>query len=218
MRMNKCFTTSLVVTFALMAVGLTHAQPEPNNVPMGANPPAGGNWAQMTPEQRQQVAQQFVEQTIRDSMKRIGYDDKLLQDEVIAFSNEQEKLLIPVRKKHRKVTQAILDNKNEEEVAALMSALRASIEKTKAKRELAILVLDEKISFSNKPKLEAFLSLLGLTGSETSYIGGTLSNMLGIMGNLGLATPDDNGEDEEEEAADEEGATEPAAEKKDNDE
>jgi hypothetical protein len=158
---------------------------------MGANPAAVADWAKMTPEQRRQAMQQFVEQTIRAAMAGLDYTDKTQQDDVIAFAAEQEKLLEPVREKHRKVAQALLNKANDDDVAALMADLRASIEETSKRRQAAIAELDEKIKFSQKPRLEALLSMIGLTGNETSFIGGAFTAIMGTMGNLAAGAADE---------------------------
>jgi hypothetical protein len=191
MKVKKRLIGLLVVALALTSNGLIYAQPDPNDAPMGVNPAARPDWAKMTPEQRRQAAQQFVEQVIRGSMTGLGYTDKTQQDEVVVFANEQEKLLEPVREKHRKVAQALLNKANDDDVAALMADLRASIEDASKRRLAAIAELNEKIKFSQKPRLEALLSMIGLTGNETSFIGGAFSAILGTLGNLAAGAADE---------------------------
>lgn len=186
MKIKKSF---LGLSLALMTVaisnGFANAQPDPNAQAMGMNPPAAGmDWVKMTPEQRREAAQKFVEQTLRGGMAGLGYTDKALQDDVIAFSAENEKLLEPVREKHRKVVQALMNNASDDEVAALMAGLQASIEEATAKRQESIAALDKKIGFSKEPRLAAMLSLAGLTGNETSFIGGALGSIMAAMGNM----------------------------------
>jgi hypothetical protein len=180
-----------VVALALISSGLAYAQPAPNAVPMGANPAAGPDWGKMTPEQRREAIQKFVEQTIRGTMTGLGYADKTMQDDVIAFAAEQEKMLEPVREKHRKVAQTLINNARDADVATLMADLRASIEETNQKRLEAVAALDAKIGFSQKPRLEALLSMIGLTGSETSFIGGPLGAIVGTIANLAAGAADE---------------------------
>ena len=55
-----CLTLSMA-----LGISTTQAQPDPNNAPKAANPapaPAPGNWAAMTPEQRQQAMSQMMQQ------------------------------------------------------------------------------------------------------------------------------------------------------------
>src|SRR4028119_714092 len=198
MRIRKRFVTSLVVAWAISGAGLSVAQPAANNQPKGPNPglqpgvPAGPDWGRMTPEQRQQAVLQMIDQTLRGSLVHLGYADKALQDAVVAHATTQEQILEPVRERHRKVAQSLLYNTaSDKDVAILMNELSVALEEAKARREDAIAALDEKIGFSQKPRLAALLSMMGLTGEETSFIGGVVGSMTGTWANLAVGWAQD---------------------------
>lgn len=191
MKVKQQFVSLLVMLTISVSTAVSHAQP-PEQATTTANPVAGVDWAKMTPEQRREALRQFVEQTIRATMTGIGYPDKELQDAVVAFAGEQEKLLELVREKHRKVAQALIKQAPETEVATLMADLKVSVDKANARRIAGIVALDDKISFSDKPRLAAYLSMISLTGSETSFIGGVLGGITGTIANLAAGQEAEN--------------------------
>jgi hypothetical protein len=193
MTTKKYFVGLFIAALVLCHVSLSHAQPDPADQPKAMNPvapmqfPGGPDWIRMTPEERRQAMQQFIEQTLRGSMTWLGYNDKTMQDEVVACAAEQEKLLEQVREKHRKVAQALMNKAPEKDVAVLLTDLRSSVEEMSKKRTAALATLDERIAFTQQPRLEAFLSMMGLVGNETSTIGGVAGSIMSTFGNLAMA-------------------------------
>ena len=161
------------------------------------NPPAqlppGINlqdWQKMTPEQRREALLKAVEQTLRGGLDWMNVRDKPTQDAIVAFALEQEKALEPVRVKHRKVAQALLNNAlPEAQVGVLMEELLVAEAQAREKRDAAVMALDKQVEFSKKPRLAAFLSLTGLTGEQTGFIGGVLGNIMGSMANVTADMP-----------------------------
>lgn len=140
----------------------------------------------MTPEQRREAVRKGITDIVRGSMNRMGYTDAAMQDDVLAYAFEEEDALQVVRDKHREVVTAIMANPNDDEtIVKLMADLRAAIEEAKEKRTATIKALDAKIDFSSKPRLEAFLSLSGITGDESLFIAGIFGNIMSAMSNAG---------------------------------
>lgn len=172
------------------------AQPNPGQG-LAANPPAQNpfmpnmqEWQKMTPEQRREALLKAVDQTVRGALGFMGYNEQPVQDAVATFATEQEKALEPVREKHRKVSQALLNKAlSEEQVGVLMDELRIAETEARQKRGEAIAALEAKTNFSKKPRLAVFLSLTGLTGEQTGLIGGVLGNIMTSMMNLQANTP-----------------------------
>jgi hypothetical protein len=192
-----------VLTFAFVMVALigvwdarSYAQP---NLGGGqrANPvtqlPPGialQDWQKMTPEQRREAVLKAVEQTLRGGLDWMNVRDKPTQDAIVAFALEQEKALEPVRAKHRKVAQGLLNNAvTEQQIGTLMEELLVAEAEAREKRDAAVMTLDKQIGFSKKPRLSAFLSLAGLTGEQTGFIGGVLGNIMSSIANVAADAP-----------------------------
>jgi hypothetical protein len=186
----------LLVGGLLFCGAVVRAQPNLGGG-QGANPPAqlppGINlqdWQKMTPEQRREAVLRAVEQTLRGGLDWMNVRDKPTQDAIVTFALEQEKALEPVREKHRKVAQALLNNAvTEQQVGALMEELLVAEAEAREKRDAAVMALDKQIGFSKKPRLAAFLSLAGLTGEQTGFIGGVLGNIMGSIANVAANAP-----------------------------
>ena len=187
----------LAVVFLTGVLGVA-SQAQPNlGGGQAANPrtqlPPGINlqdWQKMTPEQRREAVLRVVEQTLRGGLDWMNVRDKPTQDAIVTFAVEQEKALEPVRVKHRKVAQALLNNAlPEEQVGVFMEELLLAEAEAREKRDAAVMALDKQIGFSKKPRLAAFLSLTGLTGEKTGFIGCVLGNIMGSMANVAADAP-----------------------------
>ena len=186
-----------IAVSVLAGVLSVSAQAQPNiNNGQAVNPPNQvpfqmGDWQKMTPEQRRAAMLNITEQMLRGGMDMLNVQDKATQDAVVAFAIEQEKALEPVREKHRKVAQALINNAaTDQEVGALMEELLKAEAKARQDRDKAVMELNKKINFSQKPRLSAFLSLTGLTGEQTGLISGVLGNIMTSIANVqGNAMP-----------------------------
>lgn len=184
MKLKTRLMTPLLIGATLCATALVQAQPDTRNA-KGANPAAlaqMGNWQNMTPEMRQEVMKQMVNQTLRDSMTHIGVD-QATQNTVLQFAEVQEKSKQAVRDKARKVSLALLDNtQTDVQVAVLVKEFRQAVEEAKANHQADVQKLEELTGFSKKPKWEAFLTMMGLVGDETLYLQGVFGNYINAMG------------------------------------
>jgi len=186
---KRYFPIVCLTLAAVLGPKLTWAQPDPNNAPKAANPapaPAPGNWGAMTPEQRQQAIMQMMQGGLRMFMTRGGFPEQKIQDAVVDFMTQQEKEREQVRDQSAKMVQALLNNEmKDEDVANQLANFRAAVDVMKGNREAALADFDAKIEYSRKPRLEAFLTMVGLLGDESSYMSGMMGSMVGLMANLG---------------------------------
>lgn len=194
MKRNFLFVPMVAVSL-LATSALAFAQPDPNEAPKGVNPAAmaqpfpgfGGDWQKMTPEQRKEAMRKLTEQMVRMSMGMMGFNDKPMQDAVVATAMEHEKDLDEVRTKNHVVIQGLMGKINDEQMATALADLESAQEDVAESRKKQIEELDKKIDFSSKPRLKAYLTLVGVIGDGSSQMGGVLGNITGAMTNMMLA-------------------------------
>ncbi len=188
--MKRSFLLAPILCCLLGTVSL--AQPDPNEAPKGVNPPVAmpgitpADWQKMTPQQKRAALQKGVEDTLRGTMTWLGYTDKPLQDAIIASALEREKALDEVRDKHRLVAQALIARQNDAQMEIALDNLRMAEDAAAEARAKQIAELDEKIDFSNKPRLTAFLSLVGILNDDSATLGGVLGSTISTMTNLAM--------------------------------
>ena len=147
--------------------------------------PGGPDWARMTPDERRAAIRRIIGDTVRGSMTHLGYADRATQDIVVEAALAQEEALLPVREAHRKLALALVMNpKSDQETAVLMANLRDAIKNAKSEREVIIKGLETRLEFSKKPGLSAWLSIMGITGDESAFMGGIAANFAGAMANM----------------------------------
>lgn len=183
---------SVLLAAGVLVGSQAWAQPDLDNQPKGANPPAQADWQQMwqkmTPEQRKQAIQAMTEQIVRGSLEQAGVNDAETQNLVINAMREQDTIYAPVRELHLKLAQALINkDPDEAQVAALLQSLHEAAQKARAAREASIKTLDDRIAFSQQPRLQALLTMLGLVGDETEHVGGVMASLGVAMGNLAVA-------------------------------
>jgi hypothetical protein len=190
-----CFLGVLMGIWGTASVRVAQAQPNPDGgqaVNPGGVPgglpfgfPGGAEWQKMTPEQRRAAMLKTVDQTLRGGMTMLGFHDAPTQDAVVAFAVEQEKSLEPLRDKQRKVAQALINNAlGDQQMKVLLEELTQAETQAREKRLVALKALDQKVGFSKKPRLYAFMTLTGLNGDQTSLIGGVMGGLMTTLGNV----------------------------------
>jgi hypothetical protein len=192
---SKWLVGPLAVGLTLGAAGVLCAQPDPNNQPMGDNPPApqGGNRPNsrnMTSDQRkqweeqtQQRNQMMREQGVRAVLNQYGFGDKALQDAVVAYVKAQDLASAPLGEDSRKLQGAMVGDVGDDQITALLTAWRADIEAERKRRETALAELDTKIHFTKNPRLEALLTMRGFIGEENGF---STNGMMGGRGQGGM--------------------------------
>jgi hypothetical protein len=157
---------------------------------------------QMTPEQRQQAQQALQngdfaalqgmmggrggqggrggfgggnaaarEERQRQLMVQSGITDKTVQDTIIEFVRTQEQARRPLLQMARDLSQNLATRPNEE-ITTVLAAFRKAAADDQTRYEAALKELDQKIQYSANPKIETFLTLIGVIGNEVLPIGG----------------------------------------------
>ncbi|MBV9865850.1 MAG: hypothetical protein JO316_10890 [Abitibacteriaceae bacterium] len=194
---HKFSVGTLALAASLSLAGAVQAQPNPADANKGANPPnwpqgnnqnnQRGNFQNMTPEQRQQMIQQFQEQRTRRVLTAAGFTDAATQDPIVAFANAQEKARQPLLDRFQKLAQALRANAaTDAELSASLNDLRQAVADEKTRNEKALKDLDAKVSYTKKPHLEALLTVLGIIGDESSFITGGMGRGMGGLGMGGM--------------------------------
>jgi hypothetical protein len=182
----------LLLALGALTASTAFAQPDLDNQPKGDNPPAQANWQKMwqhmTPEQRKQAMQAMAEQLLRSSLEQQGINDGETQNLIINAMREQDTIYEPVRAQHLKIAQALMNkDTTDEQMATLMQGLRDASQKARVAREASLKTLDDRVAFSQQPRLEALLTMLGLAGDEIEHVGGVMASLGVAMGNLAVA-------------------------------
>ncbi len=71
----------------------------------------------------------------------------------------------------RRLNQGLRNNAGDQEIAALLVEIRAQQQADKTRREAGLKALDAKIAYTTNPRLEAVLTVMGIT-SENGGMGG----------------------------------------------
>ncbi len=163
---------ALLLTGAAMGMTATasHAQAG------GQGGPDKPDYRQLTPEQRQMLADQVRdfarEQTIRLMMSNAGFTDKVVQDQVIAFAREQSSAMDKLGEQNRKMMDGLRAQETPAaQLSALMNEYRAAQEDEITRRKTALDALDAKVNYRKQPRLEAVLTTLSLVGDEMAVAG-----------------------------------------------
>lgn len=124
----------------------------------------------LTPQQREQMFRKFMEDRLRQSLTRHGFAQEELQNAVVEFSRVVESDRRIIREKSGKLREGMDKRASDGQIGSLLADLRRSVAYAKIRRDRGRRVLNTKISFSKKPRLDAVLSLSGLGGDESPYL------------------------------------------------
>lgn len=186
---HKWIAGPLIVGLTTVGIaGVLFAQPDAGDMGKGENPQAdgrggrGGNrpdFRNMTAAQREEMKTKFDAmrkerraEGLRNTLAEAGFTDKAVQDAVIAFANGQDEERDDSREKVQALSQALRNDASDKEVAVLLTDLREETKSAQAKRQAALRALDGKIGYSKKPRLDAILTLAGVTGEHIGGRGG----------------------------------------------
>jgi hypothetical protein len=196
MRSMKMVAMGFVLGATGVVSGLAGAQPNagagnagnpPNQDPRGGG--GRGNFPDlrnMTPAQRTEALRKWnderEERNLRDTLSRAGFTQQAGQDIVVAFSKEQNAAQESLRTMAEKlVTGVSTPGVPDAEVARLLKELQDAVAKEKERRKTARTALNEKVSYTENPRLELMLTTLGLIGDDS--LG--LNNLTGRFGGPG---------------------------------
>lgn len=138
----------------------------------------------MSPEEREAFRQQRrarrasgpnaqnAEKRGRKLLTDAGFGDKAVQDAIIAFIEAQRVARQPLLEMAQRIAAGLRDeNVTDAQTRDLLAAFRQASDEDKARYEKALDELDAKIHYSTTPKLEAFLTLIGVLGDEATTLG-----------------------------------------------
>lgn len=101
-----------------------------------------------------------------------GFEDKAVQDAIIAFIEAQRLARRPLLEMAQRIATGLRDeNVTEAQIGDLLADFREASDDDKVRYESALRDLDAQISYSKKPRLEAFLTLIGVLGDEAAALG-----------------------------------------------
>lgn len=170
---TKWLVGTVAVALAAGAPRIAQAQPGANGGNGGNGGGNGGgrpNWQNMTPEQRQQMMQGFMENRVRQQLTGAGFADKAVQDPIVTYWKAQDTARQNIRDKQQQLAQALNNPAtSNDEVGIMLRDLRDAITEEKTRQTGALKDLDTAVSYSKNVKLEALLTVLGLIGDESSY-------------------------------------------------
>jgi hypothetical protein len=134
----------------------------------------GGGQGNMTPEQRQQRQQEMREQRMRAALTAARFTDPALQDTVVAYANNEEKVIAPLRERNRQFLAALSTGiLTPEQATTALTAMRTVVTQEKERRAKAQQELEAAIGYSQQPVLEALLTSLGVIGDEAAILNGS---------------------------------------------
>ena len=154
------------------AVAIADAPPPP---PPPANPrPAdgrgpGSDRPKMSPEERRQQ----MEDNLREMMTRNGVTDAATQDSVVAFLSNEMQTRQPLRQMGEKLQRALGDQSvTDDQIKAMIADYQNAQDLEKQNRAKAQSDLDAKIHYSQNPRLQGLLMLMGVLGDGPPLMGG----------------------------------------------
>jgi hypothetical protein len=197
MRSMKMVAMGFVLGATGVVSGLAGAQPNAGGGNAGNPPnqdPRGGrgnfpDTRNMTQEQRREAIRKWNEEreerNLRDTLSRAGFTQQAGQDIVVAFSKEQNTAQESLRTMAEKlVTSVSTPGVPDAEVARLLKELQDAVAKEKERRKTARTALNEKLSYTENPRLELMLTTLGLIGDDSLGLN-SLTGRFGGPGGFG---------------------------------
>lgn len=158
--------------------GTALAQPEPANPAMNPAPPGGNpgmpGMVQPPPTGIPHMMMPPGLNTafmVRNLLTQAGFNDKDLQDAVVNEAQTQQKAATALQEKTRVLAEAIRMNAlDDAKITHLMDSFSAAVQDERKARLDRAKELDQKIGYSQKPRLRALLSLTGIVGDEVSLL------------------------------------------------
>ena len=152
----------------LILAPVAKAQPDPNNAPKADNPDnraPRANRPQLTPEERQARRDEQRKQFMKRQLERVGVTDEAQQTAVTQYIEGETKASQDLQESGRALGQALrADAISDTQVAALLNTYNVAIDDDRARRKAAQKKLGESVDLLKAPRLEAYLTLMGLYG------------------------------------------------------
>jgi len=164
-------TATISVPTLLGTAAPVEAQPAPAPNAQAAGP--GMDWNNMTPEQRGQARRQMRERTLRLILGEGDFDEQNEITPVVQLATAQEDARTPIQELNRSLAASLAKEDTTDE---LINERLAEIKRrTGAQHEWlagAAKTLDQMTGYSQKPRLEAILTVMGFIGDEAGFIDG----------------------------------------------
>ena len=132
--------------------------------------------ANMTPEQRAaflqyQAQQQAEEKLDRSLMDEVGITDKATQDAIIQYLRREEFAKGNLLDMAQKAAAGIKDKTvKDDDLAKQLTDFRQAVADDKDRHDTALANLDKTVSYTTKPRIEAFLAMLSATNQEAARV------------------------------------------------
>jgi len=152
---------SLILASLTMSSAIAIAQPGPPRP--GNNPPPNAQQQRprMTPEERRKQ----TEDKLREMMTRNGVTDTTTQDTVLAYLSNELDARQPLRQMGEKLNRALSDQSiTDDQIKAMIADYQNAQDLEQQNRIKAQSDLDAKIHYSQNPRLEGLLMLMGVLG------------------------------------------------------
>jgi hypothetical protein len=152
----------LILTGLAMSSAVAFAQPGPpppgNNPPPNAQPPQR---PRMTPEERRKQ----TEDKLREMMTNNGVTDTSTQDAVLAYLSNELEARQPLRQMGEKLNRALSDQSiTNDQIKGMIADYQNAQDLENQNRIKAQSDLDASIHYSQNPRLQALLMLMGVLG------------------------------------------------------
>lgn len=165
----SCLFTGLV-----LLTGDVHAQTELGPAPAQSRPSPsyqpGADYQSSSSGPRKETADKIErvkrqEQNLRGMMASFGVTELDVQNSIIVYLQDYVLRIRPLREQGRRLYRALQNETiSTTEMAGLLTDFRAAIEADTARRAAAEAALSEQTGYTNNPRLEAMLLLLGVIG------------------------------------------------------
>lgn len=162
--MKSTFKWSLIVMSLAMSSAVAIAQPDPppGNPPQPNNRPQGPNRPRMTPEEQRKQS----EDRLREVMTSNGVTDASTQDAVLTYLSNELDARQPLRQMGGKLYRALEDQSvSDDQIKGMIADYQNAQDLEKQRRIKAQSDLENKIHYSQNPRLEGLLMLMGVLGN-----------------------------------------------------
>ena len=167
-KFNLCLALALAASIA--AAPGAHAQPDPNNAPKAQNP--DNRPARPTREQREAQRDEQRQRFMTRQLERIGVTDKDQQTAVTNYIKTETEAGGDIQEKGRALATAMrTEAVTDQQVATLLNDYNVAIEDNRARHQAAQKKLGESVDLLKNPRLEAFLTLMGIYGDGPAQNG-----------------------------------------------
>ena len=156
--------------WAYLWAGRRARKPDPDNAPKAPNP---ANRQQPTPQQRQAQREKQRQRQMQRQLARVGVSDAAQQQAVANYIESETQARQKLQQSSRALATALRgDAITDQQVAILLHDYNVAVDDDRARRVAAQKKLSDEVDLLQKPRLQAFLTLMGLYGDGPDVGGG----------------------------------------------